>query len=54
MNHLLVAPIVLPALVAPVLLLALRFRLRAARAVSLMSAARVLVLPLLPPEVRWP
>ena len=42
MNHLLVAPIVLPALVAPVLLLALRFRLQVARAVSLMSAAALL------------
>jgi len=42
MNHLLVAPVLLPAVVAPILLLALRFRLNAARAVSLLSAAALL------------
>ncbi|TNC61047.1 monovalent cation/H+ antiporter subunit D [Rubellimicrobium roseum] len=42
MNHLLIAPILLPALMAPILLLALRFRLGAARAVSLLSTAALL------------
>ncbi len=43
MSHLLVVPIVLPAIVASAILLWLRYRLRAARAVSLAATAALVV-----------
>jgi multicomponent K+:H+ antiporter subunit D len=47
MNHLLIVPLLLPAVMAPVLLLWLRFHLRASRLVALLGCAVLLVAALM-------